>query len=277
MESPYLDWKTLKYACAGMNVMGARLAAKRLELYRMYMSRSIRYYEEAVGIGLPAKDPIPYVQEKGWAKAEITDTVQFPIILSPDAGAQIQEMYYMAAVTRLLQPMGVFEIGTFNGRMTSLFILNAPAESAIYSLDLPPEDSSSQLARDYLDTDVALVRKRTIGGFIRDLELESRYTQLLINSVDFDPAPYADTIELAFIDGAHSYPYVRNDTIKTASMMRDRGLVFWHDYGGRGNFAPLSRYLEFLREKGIDLYRISGTTLAWTTGEELKKLRSIQH
>ncbi|MGH9632464.1 MAG: class I SAM-dependent methyltransferase, partial [Bryobacteraceae bacterium] len=230
-----------------------------------------------LGIGLPARNPIQFIQENGWAEAQAADTVQFPVNLGQDAGAQPQEMYYMGAVTRLLQPRAVFEIGTFNGRMTAVFILNAPPDSTIYSLDLPPQTENDEFTgKDYIKTDIKLVQKRTIGGFVRDLKLESRYTQLLANSMEFDPRPYENSIELAFIDGAHSYPYVRNDTIKTARMVRDRSLVFWHDYGGRGDFAPLSRYLEFLHASNVSLYRIPGTTLAWTSGRELKKVLTIK-
>ncbi|MGH9628201.1 MAG: hypothetical protein ACRD7E_07665, partial [Bryobacteraceae bacterium] len=83
-----MEWKTLTYACSGLNVLGARLAMKRLELYRVYMSRSIRHYEELLGIGLPARNPIQFIQENGWAEAQAADTVQFPVNLGQDAGAQ---------------------------------------------------------------------------------------------------------------------------------------------------------------------------------------------
>jgi hypothetical protein len=54
------------------------------------------------------------------------------------------------------------------------------------------------------------------------------------------------SVELGFIDGAHSRPHVDNDTRKMAIMMSERGLVFWHDYGGGGRFRELTMYLEEL-------------------------------
>jgi hypothetical protein len=51
--------------------------------------------------------------------------------------------------------------------------------------------------------------------------------------------------------------------------MSSRGYVFWHDYGGRGSFQPLSKYLESLP---IEIHRVPGTSLAWTKAAEIKKL-----
>jgi len=101
--------------------------------------------------------------------------------------------------------------------------------------------------------------------------LESRYQQVLCDSLRFDPAPHRGSVELAFIDGAHSLPCVRNDTLKMAVMAAERGLVFWHDYGGRGRFAPLTGYLESLASR-IPLYPIPGTSLAWAAAPDLRRL-----
>jgi hypothetical protein len=54
-----------------------------------------------------------------------------------------------------------------------------------------------------------------------------------------------------------------------AKMLSDRGLVFWHDYGGKGPLRPLARYLEQLSRR-CPLYRIRGTSLAWGYAHELK-------
>jgi hypothetical protein len=85
----------------------------------------------------------------------------------------------------------------------------------------------------------------------------------------FDPTPYADTVDLGLVDAAHDLVHVQNDTIKMAEMMSDRGLVFWHDYGGKGVLRPLASYLERLA-KSCPLYRIRNTSLAWGPARELK-------
>jgi hypothetical protein len=126
-----------------------------------------------------------------------------------------------------------------------------------------------------IDSDCALIQRRRLGAYVREYGLEARFEQLLGDSMAFDPTPFLGRVELGFIDGAHALAYVRNDTEKMARMMAPGGLVFWHDYGGRGRFGPLTAYLESLQAR-LSLYRVPGTTLAWTTGLELRKLVPAQ-
>lgn len=105
-----------------------------------------------------------------------------------------------------------------------------------------------------------------------ELGLKHRYTQILHDSLSFDPSAYEGKIELGFIDGGHSLSHVRNDTEKMAVMAADRGIVFWHDYGGLGEFLPLTRYLEDL-SKSIPIYRIPEMSLAWAAMGDLASLR----
>jgi hypothetical protein len=159
------------------------------------------------------------------------------------------------------------------GQTTSAFVLNAPPGAAVVSLDLPPDtdlDANAMSGR-YIDTDVALVKQRKVGSFLSQAGLDGRYEQIFCDSKQFDPRPHADTVALGFIDGAHSREYVENDTRKMAVMMAKRGLVFWHDYGGKGRFRGLSEYLERLARR-IALYRVPKTSLAWAPAAELKKL-----
>jgi len=118
---------------------------------------------------------------------------------------------------------------------------------------------------------VDLVQRRKVGSFVHQLGIGDRYEQLYGDSRTFDATPYAGTIELGFIDGAHTRPYVENDTLKMAIMMADRGLVFWHDYGGRGDFRALTAYLDDLASQ-IRIFRVPNTTLAWAPASELRKL-----
>jgi predicted O-methyltransferase YrrM len=36
-------------------------------------------------------------------------------------------------------------------------------------------------------------------------------------------------MDLVFVDGAHSYEYVKNDTEKGWEMLRPGGIIAWHD------------------------------------------------
>lgn len=247
-------------AFRAVNLSSCWLALQKPEYLREYLSFCIRKYDELIGRGLPARSVL-----KELGPSDL-DLVSVPARFQTGGGTDPREILTLAAVTRLLQPMRVFEIGTFNGRTTAVFILNSPAESQIFTLDLPPKVNG---LNGYLSTDIDLVRDRHPEGFLTRAGLSGRYQQIYCDSMQFDPEPFRDTIELGFIDGAHAEEFVRNDTRKMAIMMAGRGYVFWHDYGGRGSFQPLSKYLESLP---IELYRVPGTSLAWTTAAEIKKL-----
>lgn len=174
------------------------------------------------------------------------------------------ELVFIARAVKVLQPRVIFEMGSYKGLTTSVFILNSDPEAQVLTLDLPPNPAESAV----LSADKELVADRSLVSTTKALGL-SRYTQLLCDSMKFDPTPYADTVDLGLVDAAHDLIHVQNDTLKMAKMMSNRGLVFWHDYGGKGPLRPLASYLEHLARK-CRLYRIHGTSLAWGHAHELK-------
>ena len=266
-----MKWSEIKDGLAGVNLQTLRLALRDKELARSYLSTSARHYDELLGLGLKDKDPISYIYEQDWNVFSTEDRVVLPASLQDDSGTRLDEMLILGTATRALQPKAIFEIGTYNGRTTSIFTLNAPHNAKVFTLDLPPDASVEGDQEEYIDTDVDLVKGRKMTNFIHDLNLTDRVKQLHCDSMQFDPTPYRGTIELGFIDGAHALPFVRNDTEKMSVMMADRGVVFWHDYGGKGRFRPLADYLEGLSRK-VPLYRCGGTTLAWAPASSLRQL-----
>ena len=258
-------------AMTNANLNGVRLAMRDRQLAREYWAQSVRRYYELMGFGLRANDPVAFVSQQGWTTAGRSDRAQLPISLQANGITRLDELLVLAMATCALRPAAVFEVGTFMGHATSVLILNAPPESRVYSLDLPPGADKSASESQYLTSDVELVQQRQVGSFVRELGLEDRYRQIYCDSLTFDPAPYARTVELGFIDGAHTRQYVQNDTLKMAVMMADRGLVFWHDYGGRGDFRALTDYLDSLSAH-IRIYRVPNTTLAWSPAHEVRKL-----
>ena len=259
-------------AVRGVNLNGLRLAARDRQLAREYWSHALRHYDELMGRGLECRDPVEYIFSAGWASRSPQDRVTMPAALNTVGGTRLDELLVLGAVTSVLKPRRTFEIGTFMGRTTSVFVLNSPDEAEVITLDLPPERGIANGPDEHhIDTDLVLMEQRRVGSALSGLGLEGRYRQLFADSLEFDPAPYAASIELGFIDGAHSRRYVESDTHKMAVMAAPRGLVFWHDYGGKGRFRELTRYLDDLSRQ-IPIYRVTNTTLAWTPTSELKAL-----
>jgi hypothetical protein len=262
---------TLIDAMKGANLNGVLLALKDRQLAREYWSQNVQRYSELMGHGLRAKNPVNYIYKQGWAKPSADERVHMPVALHTGGGTRLDELLVLATVARVLQPKRVFEIGTFNGRTTSVFVLNVAPHASVVSLDLPPAVDPERPGAAYLATDVELVRQRKVGSFLYELGLGERYQQLFGDSIAFDPSPYAASVELGFIDGAHTLRYVKNDTEKMAAMVSDRGLVFWHDYGGRGQFRELTEYLDGLSRQ-ITVYRVANTSLAWCAASDLRQL-----
>jgi predicted O-methyltransferase YrrM len=250
----------------GVNLGAIQLLLRDPDRARLYISSCVQQCDALLNRGLPARDPVAFLR-KHRPGADVAATFQLPSHLHDGGGTRLEELVYLAATTRLLRPRKIFEIGTFKGRTTTVFALNAP-DAEILTLDLPPD---AEAAAGYIDSDAALVRDRNLGQFIAQYGVEAHCRQVLGDSKAFDPRPHAGTVDLAFIDGAHTYDYVKNDTAKAAVMMSPDGLIFWHDYGGKGTFRGITDYLHELNTR-FPVYRIFGTTLAWTTGENVMKL-----
>jgi predicted O-methyltransferase YrrM len=248
------------------------LALRNREQARVYLSRNIRLFDELSGRGLQGCDPLQFIFDRGWATPSSDTRVIFPATLETGGGTQLNEQVYLATVAQVLRPRKVFEVGTYRGHTTSLFILNTPADTEVWTMDLPPQDElSAAELHEYIGTDVTLVHNRTLARYVKELGLSERCHQVYCDSLKFDPTPHRGTVELGFIDGAHARRYVESDTRKMAAMMAPRGLVFWHDYGGKGDFKPLTEYLESLGRE-IEIFRVPETSLAWAAASELRKL-----
>ena len=256
---------TLVDGLRGINICGLELALRRRDLVRAYVSSCVQQCDELLRRGLPARDPVSYLRKELHVAGEESAVCSLPAQLHDGGGTRLEELVYLAAVTRLLQPRRVFEIGTFRGRTTAIFALNAP-HAEIITLDLPPDYTPGS---DYIGTDANLVRTRKVAEFVSHYGVQDRVLQIYADSMQFDPAPYIGTVQLAFIDGAHTYTHVKNDTEKIAAMMAADGIVLWHDYGGKGEFRGVTDHLHELGTRS-QVYRIGGTTLAWTTAENLR-------
>ena len=80
-----------------------------------------------------------------------------------------------------------------------------------------------------------------------------------MDSAAFDYSPYEASIDLVYIDGSHSYSYVKNDTEAALRMLGPRGVIVWDDYPGyRGVYAYLQ---EFAHRMDATLLHLNGTRL----------------
>ena len=136
------------------------------------------------------------------------------------------------------------------------FALNLPAESLICTLDLPDGTSDTQFA--IPDPHEADIARQGDKGSLVPPELKSRVTFLKLDSAALDESPYAGRMDFVFVDGAHSYDYVKNDSEKGWRMLRSGGIIAWHDC--RPQDPDVVRYL---LESSYQPSLILGTSVAF--------------
>ncbi|MGA9565876.1 MAG: class I SAM-dependent methyltransferase [Candidatus Korobacteraceae bacterium] len=235
-------------ALSVVNYRTLALALRNPSKLRPYLLYCLKRYDDLAGSGrIRQRPPAP----------SDTDTISLPAAHS-SGGMSFTELVILAGVTKSRKPKAVFEMGTAAGETTTVFILNAPLGARIMSLDLP------------LGNDPEINAARRLASVPAGLGLNN-YTQLLCDSMVFDTAPYLGSIDLGLVDANHDFEHVRNDTIKMAQMMTKEGLVFWHDYGGKGALRPVATYLEIIA-KHCPIYCVPETSLAWAHAKDLKRI-----
>ena len=83
-----------------------------------------------------------------------------------------------------------------------------------------------------------------------------------------EPRLNGELVDFAFVDGSHSYDYVKNDTEKLLRLLAPSGVIVWHDYCRA--WPGVVRYLNELGTT-LPLRYVDGTTLVYlkrTGGEK---------
>lgn len=133
-------------------------------------------------------------------------------------------------LVRRNQPRTLFEIGTFDGRTTLNLAHFSPADARVFTLDLPASGLSSTKLPMY-SSETMYVEKSESGITFRNAPEAKKITQLFGDSAAFDFSPYRQKMDFIFIDGAHTYEYVKSDTERALDMLSPAGgIILWHDY-----------------------------------------------
>jgi len=150
----------------------------------------------------------------------------------------VEELAYLALVTRALAPSLVFEIGTFRGRTALNFALNSPETCRVLTLDLPLDEAAERAVG---RADASLIRRREVGVEYAGKDVAGKIEQLFGDSRCFDFSPYENKADLVFVDGGHTYEIARSDTENALRICRQEGVVIWHDFGNYGDYAEVIR------------------------------------
>ena len=166
------------------------------------------------------------------------------------------EVLAIGAMVRIMRPVRILEIGTFEGHTTVNLAANAPASGHVFTLDLPP-DWGRRYALEVPDIHVNAATGSHTGRQFADSPHADGITQLWGDSAEFDWEGHGP-FDLILIDGCHSYEYAVSDTRNALRVLRPGGAIVWHDYGMLEDVSrAVDEYSRHLKVRAIQ-----GTRLA---------------
>jgi hypothetical protein len=168
----------------------------------------------------------------------------------------------LSLICRILKPKLVFEIGTLHGYTSFHFGLNTPDDAKVLTLDLPKEGTAVSSLKTTA-VDIEHIDTYTAGQWFcfDNSPVAKKITRLQGDSATYDFSPYHGKVDFFFIDGAHSYDYVRSDTLNALKCCHSGSVIAWHDFG-RVGVNGVSRWLVELSKK-YPVYSVPGGSIAF--------------
>lgn len=245
----------------GLPLSGFTLAMRPVELVKM--ANEILFLRNALlgNRGLLERHPVELFPRDAEAPA-----VRFaPAELGWFGGAAsyASDLLALGMLCQWARPRTIFEIGTLAGVTAHHLALNAPT-AEVFTLDLPVHgDGHCRLATTTADRRQATLRAGALRYVYSGTPEECRIRPVFGDSADFDYAPWHGRVDFFFIDGAHSYEYVRSDTLNALRCVRPGGVIAWHDFG-RVGVNGVTRWLCELRAQGREIWAVPGSAVAFT-------------
>lgn len=177
------------------------------------------------------------------------------------AGTSDFEAWILAVLSKKAE--NVFEFGTGTGKTAYLMAVNSLPNGRVTTLTIGPDQGAEYKDEEGDDRKLAraALEEAAFSQFLyTGAAAEAKIHQLFEDSKEFDETPYLGRCDLVFIDGAHTYSYIKSDSEKALRMVKPGGIVLWHDYHGPGRAKDVFRALNELAES-LPLLHIAGTNL----------------
>jgi Methyltransferase domain len=174
----------------------------------------------------------------------------------------LADLVSICLICKIIKPKVVFEIGTLKGCVAYHLALNTEDDAKVYTLDLPRDGSVQSRLHTTLMDDVHIAGHRRTHDYVFDgSAVASKVNCLFGDSASFDFSPFLGKVDFFFIDGAHSYDYVRSDTLNAIACSHPGSVIAWHDFG-RVGVNGVSKWLIEL-SKTCEVFTIPGGSLAF--------------
>ena len=156
-----------------------------------------------------------------------------------DGISPVNDYYFLCLIAKAINASKYFETGTWVGLSAYNIANNLSRNAEIYSLDIPP---------DHPEITMYNIPEEIFSCYSKGLK---NVHFLKSDSMNFDYTPYKKQFDLVFIDGNHTFRYVKNDTKIALELIKDENsVIVWHDYilGGEMNKEVLAGMLDALPE-----------------------------
>lgn len=194
-----------------------------------------------------------------------SNTIELNIVISnkwfSTDSSYTKDLITLCTICKIINPYKIFEIGTFDGFTAYHFALNSSERTEVYTLDLPKTYCDSELAMTIIDRNHIDSYRGMSKYIFSGTPAERKINCLFGDSAKYDFTQHYKQIDVFFIDGAHSYEYVRSDSINALNCVRKGGVIIWHDYGRYG-VNGVAKWLHELRKKN-EVFSVPGSSLAF--------------
>lgn len=243
----------------GANTASLRFWSQPKDAYRYW--NACLFLRNSMGRGGLEKRHVWEVFERAQKETEL----HFPAL--PNSWicydpSYLSDLVHLGFLCQAVRPRTVFEIGTSTGYSSLFLAANTSPDTKIWTLDLPTADSAkTDHALTLYDREIVEDCHRQEPCFVGH-PLGKRIERVYGDSANFNFSPYRRLVDLFFVDGAHSYEYVRTDTLNAVRCCHQGSVIAWHDYGRSGLSRDVTKWLEEL-SKTVPVYAAHGSSLAF--------------
>ncbi len=181
-------------------------------LYENKLKNTIKKYN------MPSLPIIEFNELQSHWNYKNTDSITIKTDFS-DGISPVNDYYFLSWIAKAIKAQKYFEIGTWKGLSAYNIISNNNNNLEIYSLDIP---------FDHPEIKMYNIPEEIFGYYSKE---NKNIHHIKCDSKSFDYKSYKKQFELVFVDGNHSYEYVKNDTKLALELLKDdNSVILWHDY-----------------------------------------------
>jgi len=169
----------------------------------------------------------------------------------------LTEVAAVAAIMKSVKARRIVEVGTCDGNTTVNIAANSPDDAVITTIELP-HDWDGKYKMHVSAEDVNVTDRDKIGGRFLRSPYRNKIKQIFADSAALDWSKLGGPFDAIFIDGCHSYSYVKSDTDNALANLAPHGLIVLHDYG---YMADLTKAVDEYAQS-LNVSEIQGTRLA---------------